>query len=89
MLKIKDDVDLKELEKFGFQYRIGNYREEWCIIKPLDPKPHWSWHRTHRTHITVATVHKLDRVLTHSSSKDMDDLLFDLITAGLVEKVGE
>ena len=25
MLKIKDDVDLKELEKFGFEFEKGKY----------------------------------------------------------------
>ena len=30
MLKIKDDVDLKELEKFGFEYEEDEDEYYWC-----------------------------------------------------------
>lgn len=37
MLKIKDNVDLKELEKFGFKYRDGllwkSKKGEWNVIE--------------------------------------------------------
>ena len=75
MLKIKDNVDLKELEKFGFiKQQVGMdlayakfilkgyYRES--IIIWLDRK------------IQVEAI-------------DMLDLLYDLIKADLVEKVEE
>ena len=87
MLKIKDNVDLKELEKFGFEYRINNYREQWVIVKPLPPKKHWSWNDNHRENITVACVNRVGRILTHSTHKEVDNILFDLISAGIVEKV--
>ena len=89
MLKIKDNVDLKELEKFGFEYRDNNYKEQWVVIRPLNPKPYSKWHKNCRTNMTIMTVYKLDRVLTHSSHKDIDGILYDLIEAGLVEKVVE
>lgn len=87
MLKIKDDVNLKELEKFGFQFRIVNHKEMWSLIKPLEPKSNWKWRPEHRTHITVFNVYKIDRILTHSTHKEVADILFDLIQAGLIEKV--
>lgn len=75
MLKIKDDVDLKELEKYGFKkeqvgldmaytkYIIkGNYNE--IIIIWLDRK------------IQIEAIEMLDTI-------------YDLIKAGLIEKVGE
>nr|DAW71677.1 MAG TPA: hypothetical protein [Caudoviricetes sp.]DAY02432.1 MAG TPA: hypothetical protein [Caudoviricetes sp.] len=30
MLKIRDDVDLKELEKFGFEYEEEDGEKYWC-----------------------------------------------------------
>ena len=82
MLKIKDDVDLKELEKFGFfkdylvdtlVYRkvikkeIGMLRQECEIII-------WKENRN----IDVYTTKGL-----------LDTVLYDLIIAGLVEKIEE
>ena len=75
MLKIRDDVDLKELEKFGFKldctnkvYELGDY---WvgvdCIAVHIDNrKIYFTFHYD-----------------------DLENVLFDLITAGLVEKVVE
>jgi hypothetical protein len=34
MLKIKDDVDLKELEKFGFEYEEEDGEKYWCKYLP-------------------------------------------------------
>lgn len=81
MLKIKDNVDLKELEKFGFQYfKFYNcYRKE---IYESD----------------CDLVVDADRMIYHEnySTADMNGCakqlvveLFDLIQAGLVEKVVE
>ena len=72
MLKIKDDVDLKELEKFGF--KLDN--NEWytknnngfiIYIKPLSRK------------ITLKTY--------EGSLRENVDILYDLIQANLVEKI--
>ena len=78
MLKIRDDVDLKELEKYGFkkQYDIdtGNLRQ----YKHKD--------------FDFVYVSVKDRELTATSveygePKRINDLLYDLIKDGLVEKV--
>lgn len=90
MLKIKDNVDLKELEKFGFEYRINDHKEQWVIIEPCKPKPYPKWRDSgERTNLAIMSVYKVDRILTHLSHKNIDNILFDLIQAGLVEKVLE
>lgn len=89
MLKIKDNVDLKELEKFGFEYRVNNYIEQWVITRPAKVKQYSSWHKDSRPNLSIISVYKVDRVLTHSSHKDVDGILYDLIESGFVEKVVE
>lgn len=34
MLKIRDDVDLKELENFGFEYEEEDEEKYWCKYLP-------------------------------------------------------
>ena len=34
MSKIRDDIDLKELEKFGFEYEEDDEEEYWCKYLP-------------------------------------------------------
>ena len=36
MLKIKDSVDLKELEKFGFLRCVNNVIHQWYYARPLE-----------------------------------------------------
>ena len=80
MLKIKDNVDLKELEKYGFNKYGWNYRQtfdyeyyEVVIIVELDRK----------------------NIIIQNDYYDSDyacyipDVLYDLIKDGLVEKVEE
>lgn len=78
MLKIKDDIDLEVLEKYGFkkQYDIntGNLRQY-----------------QHKNFDFVYVLVK-DRELTatpveYGEPKRINDLLYDLIKDGLVEKV--
>lgn len=75
MLKIKDEIDLKELEKFGFdkhgdfyQY-VFNYADEVIIDEP------------------TRIIETDDGI--RSSIDAYNDLLFDLIKATMVEKVEE
>lgn len=76
MLKIKDNVDLKELEKFGFEEKGGGFvygdDQECCLYVEAD------------RNIGVYCV-------TTCIDTDVEDYilnkLFDLIQAGLVEKV--
>ena len=73
MLKIKDDVDLKELEKFGLKYK-----------KDEDDFEMYEWiSETAYTHDYV-DVFVWNREITVG---DANDVLYDLIQAGLVEKI--
>ena len=107
MLKIKDNVDLKELEKFGFEYYIDirrnndepqyykgikNYIEKGYrlddgenTIEIIEERKDANW----------VFLNKEREVYVYESDYDMGvsekmlDVLFDLIQAGLVEKVVE
>ena len=77
MLKIKDNVNLKELEKFGFKNKCNMIwkpkKGEWNVIElKVDPKT---------------------RIIDISGFPDLfhtkEDTLYDLIEAKLVEKVGD
>ena len=89
MLKIKDNVDLKELEKFGFSRECYMGCEESFWIK-VNFKNRYKY--------CDITVSEKDRCIniriltTDSSDTILDDefgILFDLVQAELVEKVGE
>lgn len=77
MLKIKDNIDLKELEKYGFKYHKDliykpKYKE-WSVIEvSVDPNTKI---------IKIAGIPDLFHTV--------EDTLFDLINADLVEKVGD
>ena len=86
MLRIKPEVDLKTLEKFGFEYgyswwfkdlRVINREEEWSIAVSTDDKRIQLGY-SHTDICGVCTY--IEREL---------DVLYDLIEAGLVEKVRE
>lgn len=86
MLKIKDNVDLKELEKFGFkkvkEYAYGYYFKDFyngfriAICKPK--------YDHNDREIFIDTIEELYDVID-----EYNKVIFDLIQAGLVEKVGE
>ena len=74
MLKVKDNVDLKELEKYGFEYNeyTKNYENDKCDM-------------------LIKTQRTLD-ISTYLEMLDLDmyqELLYDLIKDGLVEKVDD
>lgn len=75
MLKIKNNIDLKELEKFGFKIKCG------MIWKPK--KGTWE--------VIELRVDPNSRLLVSTGISDLfytkEDTLFDLIKADLVEKV--
>ena len=73
MLKIKDNVDLKELEKYGF------IQEEDCISKKFFA------YKKHSTRIWFYDRH-ISKSDAHFGEDDFE-LLYDLIKADLVEKV--
>ena len=75
MLKIKDDVDLKELEKFGFKYvKNSNY--------PMlsNQKYYYDYARTMAVYENTKVI-----IIKHTDNKTIDTL-YDLVQAGLVEK---
>lgn len=91
MLKIKDGVDLKELEKFGFKpkydentgkidaYEKINKMYDWCGIK-IKPK-----YKETRFRIFKKTE-KQWQINPYREYFDID-MLYDLIKADLIEKV--
>lgn len=79
MLKIKENADLKELEKYGFKNFIlfCEYNKNVCEF--LKSK-----------HLNVNKETKeiyLEKLEIWQDSRESLDLLYDLIQAGLVEKV--
>ena len=84
MLKIRDNVDLKELEKYGFKYEKMIYgRERYyepitCIDVTVK-------------NTTKASSLKLRQVIVNAYSIEHEaiELLYDLIKDGLVEKVDD
>lgn len=87
MLKIKDNIDLKELEKFGFKYEEehGLHSNRYIYIDEDNSQ-------------TVALNTKDREIFVEDTSESytfgaiVDDALtviYDLIQAGLVEKVRE
>lgn len=87
MLKIKDNVDLKVLEKFGFRKeKHGDY------CKSLVVKSQFASRTTTVSIMADNTTHigRIGYVVNGPYCIDIElELLFDLIQAGLVEKVRE
>ena len=83
MLKIKDTVDLKELEKYGFKlyisenYRTGRKMEAWINSKGIEI----------RNYKTKGGIRIISNPHYLSHSKDQFDVVYDLIKADLVEMV--
>lgn len=85
MLKIKDNVDLKELEKFGFEHI-----EQTCYIGDFS-----YYKKQIGGNITLGVAARGRIILADTTDEgnwtyifsDGFDVLFDLIQAGLVEKV--
>lgn len=93
MLKIRDEVDLKELEKFGFEenYLLRTENERFFGLKQMTEN------RSYYLDVFFI-VNMTSRVLSFETSpyaiqdyeaEDFANVLFDLIQAGLVEKVVE
>lgn len=78
MLKIKDNIDLKELEKYGF---VNGFQEYYIQDK------------NHCTHLSIKKCSKRIKTRnTDYKYEQVDEImiiLYDLIKDGLVEKVGD
>ena len=81
MLKIKDNVDLKELEKYGFEYDKdrGFYWKYVFLSRYGDEKQYWVDEETRIIYF------QLDKC--GLSIFEYDNTLYDLIKDDLVEKV--
>lgn len=84
MLKVKDNVDLKELEKYGFKY--NSYDNSYMI------------HLGEGRRGAFCTLYIENKILYidfagddngYSGNDILNDVLYDLIKADLVEKVDD
>lgn len=90
MLKIKDNVDLKELEKFGFERETKDYYTKHWFIN-YDGQP------TIEIYMVVvgnALFNNYKILNQHKFKQDLHECyweqdLYDLIKADLVEKIGD
>ena len=84
-LKIKDDVDMKVLETFGFKHDTGFYFDMFTGEK----KQKTPCYKSEKPALWLdLTIREEDREICFvSTSNSSLLLLYDLITAGLVEKV--
>ena len=104
MLRIKPEVDLKELEKFGFKKHkhddkevvLSKWSREWVEADCIDGYPCGSSGWDFYPVIELVKVYnntlklKVKGNYYYAFEKPNGiDLLFDLIQAGLVEKVSE
>ena len=92
MLKIKDNVDLKELEKFGFHYEeineTGPSDKEPFVIKQYSNYERYC--DNYPLYIQVSTRIIEDMYSTEGPAELVPpDLIYDLIKADLIEKVEE
>ena len=82
MLKIKDDVDLKELEKFGYKWTTDDVNHE-AYVKYLEYGDYIAIYENKRYYIDI------EDFCGSSWDELEEELLEDLIVAGIIEKVGE
>ena len=82
MLKIKDNVQLQELEKYGFEYFEGTTSKIYVIELGSN---------NDRVSVVVNCYNKHFWVTHEGCSRDisdeLSDLVYDLIQAELIEKV--
>lgn len=78
MLKIKDNVDLKKLEKYGFRRKYYNGTKNFVLEYELKDYPY-------KYQDTVFDIHTRKLVFCNWGS----DTMFDLIHDGLIEKIEE
>lgn len=87
MLKIKDDVDLKELEKFGFKLDGNTYKyfiaRNKCVYVCIYDR------KLIRPELPV--IHsRIKEIFTSSKPyQKLSSIMYELYKAGLVEKVEE
>ena len=81
MLKIKDNVDLKELEKYGFKnIKIDGLEDEHYILE-------FARYEYIVISDRILKFYESDELYQMYSCKRIFDVIYDLIKADLVEKV--
>ena len=84
MLKIKDEADLKKLEEFGFIYDSWRNNYVLCEDSVINDEPLRHY---------ILSVDTVTRIIIFETMLLQEwlfiDILYDLIQAGLVEKVEE
>lgn len=78
MLKIKDDVNLKELEKFGFEQHSIAGKIKYAFKKEIG---------NHEIYNIKIDNKRIIRFNQFSVNNELPSILYDLIKADLVEKV--
>ena len=90
MLKIKDEVDLKELEKFGFKrdqdHNIVFYTKDKIYD---DNMTHSDLIVYDKDRIIKTNLYKKEILSYPGFDINLDNTIYDLIKAGLVEKIEE
>lgn len=84
MLKIKDNVELKELEKFGL---VLNYECDKHTGVSYITDIYKMWNNSEQYSLRFQAIPEMFKLVYIQS--DGLDTLYDLIKADLVEKVGE
>ena len=81
-------MNLKELEKFGFEY---NNEEEsyWGENGEFEEESFFEWYEKSNGRKVVLKITFNREIQVFDYDEDVIDTLFDLIQAGLVEKVEE
>lgn len=87
MLKIKNDVDLKELTKYGFkklEYDTRGHKYSWKRF--LDNVNYYELYiaRNNRISINIKNEYGFNHIVI---KEKLQDKLYDLIQGGLIEKV--
>ena len=73
MLKIKDNIDLKELEKFGFEFEAKG----------------WFFYTNDNIVVNIDFEHTIWFKPDYEDWFNIPNIIFDLIKANMVEKVVE
>ena len=80
MLKIKDNVDLKELEKYGFEW-VKGYNFDFYRKKSTE--------NIELTYFIDMDFKNISVETYDGDEVELDNTIYDLIKDGLVEKVDE
>lgn len=94
MMKVKDNIELEELKKYGFNYVEWQYNHEYGFFPKLYVKDMWKDNKClHRVNIIINTTNRHIDIRNGKdfsllvSKQAINKYLSDLIKADLIEKV--